>query len=53
MPGQMTLMPWALVLGELGLTNTIGGLVLIHTVQGISLHHAVLPQLLRQHPATT
>ena len=36
MPGQMVLLPWALVLRDLGLTNTIGGLVLIHTVQGLS-----------------
>ncbi len=36
MPGQMVLLPWALTLGTLGLTNTIGGLVLIHCVQGIS-----------------
>ena len=36
MPGQMVLLPWARVLGWLGLTNTIGGLVLIHCVQGLS-----------------
>ena len=36
MPGQMVLLPWAFILGNLGLTNTIAGLVLIHTVQGIS-----------------
>ena len=36
MPGQMVLLPWARVLGFLGLTNTIGGLVLIHCVQGLS-----------------
>jgi len=36
MPGQMVLLPWAITLGTLGLTNTIGGLVLIHCVQGIS-----------------
>lgn len=36
MPQQMTLLPWAFVLGKLGLSNTIGGLVFVHTVQGIS-----------------
>jgi glucose/mannose transport system permease protein len=32
----MKLIPWALVLRDLGLTNTISALVLIHTVQGMS-----------------
>jgi glucose/mannose transport system permease protein len=36
LPDQMRLIPWALVLRELGLTNTIAALVLIHTVQGLS-----------------
>ena len=36
MPGQMVLLPWARVLGWLGLANTIAGLVLIHCVQGLS-----------------
>lgn len=36
LPAQMTLLPWAFVLGFLGLSNTISGLVLIHTVQGLS-----------------
>jgi len=36
LPEQMKLIPWALVLRELGLTNTIAALVLIHTVQGMS-----------------
>ncbi|WP_424986997.1 carbohydrate ABC transporter permease [Microbulbifer sp. S227A] len=36
LPAQMTLLPWAFVLGKIGLSNTIGGLVLVHTVQGIS-----------------
>ncbi len=36
MPGQIVLLPWAITLGRLGLTNTIGGLVLIHCVQGLS-----------------
>ena len=36
LPEQMKLIPWALVLRDLGLTNTISALVLIHTVQGMS-----------------
>lgn len=36
LPAQMTLLPWAFVLGKIGLSNTIGGLVLVHTVQGLS-----------------
>ena len=36
LPAQMTLLPWAFVLGKIGLSNTIAGLVLVHTVQGIS-----------------
>ena len=36
MPGQMTLLPWAWVIGKLGLSNTVAALVLIHTVQGLS-----------------
>jgi glucose/mannose transport system permease protein len=36
MPGQVSLMPWAFVLGHLGLANSIPGLVLIHCVQGLS-----------------
>jgi glucose/mannose transport system permease protein len=36
LPEQMKLVPWAIVLRDLGLTNTIAGLVLIHVVQGLS-----------------
>jgi glucose/mannose transport system permease protein len=36
LPEQMKLIPWTLVLRDLGLTNSIAGLVLIHVVQGIS-----------------
>ena len=36
MPGQIALMPWAFTLGKLGLTNSTAGLVLVHTVQGLS-----------------
>jgi glucose/mannose transport system permease protein len=35
-PGQLSLLPWAFILGRLGLANTIAGLVLIHCVQGTS-----------------
>lgn len=36
MPGQVTLLPWAYVMGKLHLADSIYGLVLIHSVQGIS-----------------
>lgn len=36
LPQQMTLLPWAFVLGKLGLTNTLWGLVFVHTIQGLS-----------------
>jgi glucose/mannose transport system permease protein len=36
MPGQIALMPWAYLLGVLGLNNNTWGLVLIHCVQGLS-----------------
>lgn len=36
LPAQMTLLPWAFILGKIGLSNTISGLVLIHTIQGLS-----------------
>lgn len=36
MPGQIALLPWAYILGTLGLTNSTYGLVLVHTVQGLS-----------------
>ncbi|HEY0420655.1 MAG TPA: carbohydrate ABC transporter permease [Acetobacteraceae bacterium] len=36
LPEQMKLVPWVLVLRELGLSNTIAGLVFIHVVQGLS-----------------
>jgi glucose/mannose transport system permease protein len=32
----MVLLPWAITLGQLGLTNTTAGLVLVHTIQGMS-----------------
>jgi glucose/mannose transport system permease protein len=36
LPEQMRLVPWVIVLRDLGLFNTITGLALIHTVQGLS-----------------
>jgi glucose/mannose transport system permease protein len=36
LPEQMRLVPWAIVLRDVGLFNTISGLVMIHIVQGIS-----------------
>ncbi len=36
LPAQMNLIPWVIVLRDLGLFNTIPGLVLIHVVQGMS-----------------
>jgi glucose/mannose transport system permease protein len=36
LPQQMRLLPWTLVLRDLGLTNTLNGLVMIHTIQGLS-----------------
>ena len=36
LPEQMKLVPWVLVLRDLGMANTVRGLVFIHVVQGIS-----------------
>lgn len=36
LPQQMRLLPWTIVLRDLGLTNTLGGLVMIHSIQGLS-----------------
>jgi glucose/mannose transport system permease protein len=36
LPGQVTLLPWAYVLGKLHLANSVSGLILIHCVQGLS-----------------
>jgi glucose/mannose transport system permease protein len=35
LPDQMKLVPWALVLRDLNLSNTVTGLILIHVIQGI------------------
>ena len=49
MPGQISLMPWAFLLGKLGLTNSTYGLVLDSRHPGHLVHNPVLPQFLRQH----
>src|SRR6516165_3043459 len=36
MPGQIALLPWAFILGAVGLSNTLYGLILVHVIQGIS-----------------
>jgi glucose/mannose transport system permease protein len=36
LPQQMRLLPWTIVLRDLNLTNTLTGLVMIHTIQGLS-----------------
>jgi len=36
MPGQIALMPWAFILGKLGLANSVYGLILVHCIQGLS-----------------
>jgi glucose/mannose transport system permease protein len=36
LPQQMRLLPWTIVLRDIGLINTLTGLILIHTVQGLS-----------------
>ena len=36
MPGQIALLPWAFILGSVGLSNSIYGLILVHVIQGIS-----------------
>jgi glucose/mannose transport system permease protein len=36
LPAQMKLVPWAITLRDLGLSNTLGGLVLIHVIGGLS-----------------
>lgn len=36
MPFQIALLPWAWIIGRLGLSNSVYGLILIHSVQGIA-----------------
>lgn len=35
LPSQVTLLPWAFVIGKLGLANSVYGLLLIHCVMGL------------------
>ena len=35
-PGQLALLPWAYLLGQFGLQNSITGLALVHIIQGLS-----------------
>lgn len=35
-PGQLALLPWAFLLGQIGLQNSIAGLALVHVIQGLS-----------------
>ncbi len=36
MPGQIALLPWAYILGAIGLSNSVYGLILVNVIQGIS-----------------
>ncbi|HLA72958.1 MAG TPA: carbohydrate ABC transporter permease [Steroidobacteraceae bacterium] len=36
LPAQMKLVPWAIVLRDMGLSNSISGLVLVHVIQGLA-----------------
>ena len=55
LPQQMRLLPWTIVLRDVGLTNTLTGLVMIHTIQGLSFttlfcrnyYIAIPPELMR------
>jgi glucose/mannose transport system permease protein len=35
-PSQLALLPWAFVLGKLGLQNSTEGLIMVHVIQGLS-----------------
>jgi len=35
-PSQIALLPWAFILGKIGLANSVYGLVLVHCIQGLS-----------------
>src|SRR6218665_2125055 len=37
LPAQIKLVPWAIVLRDLGLSHTISRLVLVHVIQGLAL----------------
>jgi glucose/mannose transport system permease protein len=55
LPDQMKLIPWAITLRDLGVSNTIAGLVLIHVVQGLcfttlfcrNYYTSIPPELIR------
>ena len=55
LPQQMRLLPWTIVLRDVGLINTLTGLVMIHTIQGLSFttlfcrnyYVAIPPELIR------
>jgi glucose/mannose transport system permease protein len=55
LPQQMRLIPWTIVLRDVGLINTLTGLVVIHTIQGMSFttlfcrnyYVAIPPDLMR------
>ncbi len=36
MPGQIALLPWAFILGSIGLSDSIYGLIFVHVIQGLS-----------------
>lgn len=36
MPGQIALLPWAFILGKIGLANSVYGLIMVHCIQGLS-----------------
>ena len=36
MPGQIALLPWAFILGKIGLANSVYGLVFVHCIQGLA-----------------
>lgn len=36
MPGQIALLPWAFLLGKIGLANSVYGLILVHCIQGLA-----------------
>jgi glucose/mannose transport system permease protein len=35
-PGQIALLPWAFILGKIGLANSVYGLILVHCIQGLA-----------------
>ncbi len=41
-PGQISLLPWAFVLGTVHLSNTIYGLILVHVIQVVGNVHVVV-----------